>query len=184
MKITLASASPRRKQILTEAGFEVGILKIHVEEDFPENIPVEKVPEFLAKKKMKEAVKHVSTNETVLTADTIVVLNGEIIGKPADEDDAKNILQKLSGNMHQVISGVCIRKNNAEICFDAITKVYMHSLTQAEIDFYISQYKPFDKAGAYAIQEWIGLNKIYKIEGDYYNVVGLPISEVYRVLFS
>lgn len=184
MKITLASASPRRKQILTEACFEVDVLMIHVDEDFPETMPVEEVPVFLAKKKMEEAVKNVSDDKIVLTADTIVVLNGEIIGKPADEDDAKRILQKLSGNMHEVISGVCIRKNNTEICFDATTKVYMHSLTQTEIDFYISQYKPFDKAGAYAIQEWIGLNKIYKIEGDYYNVVGLPMSEVYRVLLS
>ncbi|MFN0275860.1 MAG: Maf family protein [Chitinophagales bacterium] len=182
MNILLASTSPRRKQILTDAGFDVEILKTEVDESFPESLSVTEVPVFLAKKKMTEAVRHAPPEATILTADTIVVLNNEIIGKPIDEEDAKGILRRLSGNMHEVISGVCIRKNGEVYTFDSITRVFIHVLTEEEINFYISTYKPFDKAGAYAIQEWIGLNKIYKIEGDYYNVVGLPMSEVYRKL--
>ncbi|MBC8045592.1 MAG: septum formation protein Maf [Fimbriimonadaceae bacterium] len=184
MKIILASGSPRRKQILTEAGFEFEVLKLDVDESFPADMPVADVPLFLAKKKMQEAKQHVQENAIIITADTVVILHETIINKPIDSEDAKNILRKLSGTMHEVISGVCILKDQKEIYIESLTKVFMHALTEEEITFYISTYKPFDKAGAYAIQEWIGLNKIYKIEGDYYNVVGFPMSDIYSILHN
>ncbi|MBC8173205.1 MAG: septum formation protein Maf [Chitinophagales bacterium] len=183
MNIVLASASPRRKQILHEAGFVFTVLKMDVDESYPPGIPVRAVAGYLAKKKMEEAGKHVVQDDAVIiTADTVVIINKKIIGKPVDAEDAKGILRLLSGNMHEVISAVCIVKNGKEFFIESCTKVYMHTLSESEIDFYIQQYKPFDKAGAYAIQEWIGLNKIYRIEGDYYNVVGFPMSVVYKIL--
>ncbi len=182
MKIILASASPRRRQMLKEAGFEFDILKIDVNESYPDDIPVEKVPLFVAQKKMDEAKKHVNEDATLITADTIVILDNEIIGKPADQDDAMQILKKLSGRMHVVISAVCILAGERSYSLEAETKVYFEQLIEEEITFYLNKYRPFDKAGAYAIQEWIGLNKISKIEGDYYNVVGFPMSKIYPIL--
>lgn len=184
MKIILASGSPRRKQILADAGFEVEILRIDVEENYPEDMPVSEVPEYLANKKMQEAERHCKTDDIIITADTVVILDEEIIGKPTDAEDAKNILRKLSGKMHTVISGVCVHRNGNIHSFSNYTKVYVLALNEQEIDFYISKYKPFDKAGAYAIQEWIGINKIDKIEGSYYNVVGFPMSDIYAILMS
>jgi len=182
MKIILASGSPRRRDILTAAGFTVELLKIDVDESFPANIPVRQVPMYLAKKKMQKAMQHMVDNLPLITADTVVILDNEIINKPADTEDAANMLQKLSGRTHEVITGVCILKNGKEECIEAVTNVSMNRLTDDEIRFYINTYKPFDKAGAYAIQEWIGLNKISRIEGDYYNVVGFPMSLVYAML--
>ncbi len=168
--------------MLKEAGFEFDILKIDVNESYPDDIPVEKVPLFLAQKKMDEAKKHVNEDATLITADTIVILDNEIIGKPADQDDAMQILKKLSGRMHVVISAVCILAGERSYSLEAETKVYFEQLIEEEITFYLNKYRPFDKAGAYAIQEWIGLNKISKIEGDYYNVVGFPMSKIYPIL--
>lgn len=184
MKIILASGSPRRKQILADAGFDVEIMRIDVEENYPEDMPVSEVPEYLANKKMQEAVKHCRSDDIIITADTVVILDEQIIGKPADAEDAKSILRKLSGAMHTVISGVSIHREGTITSFSNYTKVYMQDLNEQEIDLYISRYKPFDKAGAYAIQEWIGINKIDKIEGSYYNVVGFPMSTVYKILMS
>ena len=182
MKILLASASPRRSQILKEAGFDFEILKIDVDESFPDSMPVPEVPVYLAKKKMEEAKKYLNAENLIITADTVVILGDEIINKPLDTDDAFRMLEKLAGKTHTVISGVCISTMNEDFIFEDRTDVVFENMTEEEIKFYIDNYKPFDKAGSYAIQEWIGLNKIARIEGNYFNVVGFPMSKVYPIL--
>jgi len=182
MQIKLASGSPRRSQLLKEAGFAFEILKIDVEESFPESIPVNDVPLFLAQKKMFEANKSRSEDDIIITADTVVILENKIINKPLDEADAIAILTDLSGKMHLVVSGVCIATSTHQYDLEVTTKVYFDSMNEAEIIYYVKNFQPFDKAGAYAIQEWIGINKIVKIEGDYYNVVGFPMSKIYPIL--
>ena len=185
MKIILASSSPRRSQILKDAGFTFEVLKIDVDESFSPDLAAEGVPLFLAKKKMDEAKKIINDDDSVIiTADTVVILGNRIIGKPADETDAFRILKALSGNMHWVISAVCISMHNQQFNIEATTKVYFEEVSDEEINFYLQNFKPYDKAGAYAIQEWIGINKISKIEGDYYNVVGFPMSKIYPVLLE
>jgi len=182
-RIILASGSPRRKQILKEAGFRYEILSVDVEETFPPDMDVLQVPAYLATKKMYHAFHLLTDDEALMiTADTVVILEGEIIGKPIDEQDARHILKRLSGKTHQVITAVCLRKGNWEQCFESTTKVMMLPMTDEEISSYVDSAKPLDKAGAYAIQEWIGLNKISRIEGDYYNVVGFPMSLIYPEL--
>ncbi len=182
MKIILASGSPRRSEILRNAGFNFEVFVPDADETYPHNIKVKDIPLFIAEAKMKLAEKVFTNNEIIITADTVVILNDEIIGKPKNEVQAKKILKKLSDKMHLVITGVCIKFPNEKYSFSETTKVYMDALTSDEINFYINNYKPFDKAGAYAIQEWIGINKISKIEGDYYNVVGFPMSRIYKIL--
>lgn len=180
--IVLASASPRRSHILETAGFTFSVIKPEVEEVFPSEMPVADVPLYLAGIKMDAALQMVTEEAIVITADTVVVLNDQIIGKPIDEADACAILRRLSGNMHVVISGVCIQYKWVRYDIEVNTKVYFDTLTDDEIRNYLHTCKPYDKAGAYAIQEWIGMNKITRIEGDYYNVVGFPMSKIYPVL--
>ena len=180
-KIILASQSPRRKQLMELAELEFDILVANVDETNPPGMPGEDVPLHLAKKKA-DAVSHLVNNAIVIAADTVVLLDHYILGKPTDEADAKKILQQLSGRMHKVVTGVCIRKGAKETAFSTTTEVYFRKLTEDQIGHYISHYKPYDKAGAYAIQEWIGIIGIEKINGDYYNVMGLPIGEVKKHL--
>ena len=182
MHIVLASGSPRRSQLLKDAGFEFEILKMDVDESFSDTIPVKDVPLCLAQKKMQEAIKSRREGEIIITADTVVILENKIINKPLDEADGKKILQDLSGKMHLVVSGVCIATPTYQYDLEVTTKVYFDTITEEEIQFYLTHFKPYDKAGAYAIQEWIGITKITKIEGDYYNVVGFPMSKIYPVL--
>ena len=137
----------------------------------------ELVPEFLARKKA-DAVAHLVSDAIVIAADTVVLLDHHILGKPVDAAHAITMLHQLSGRMHKVVTGVCIRKNDSELCFSTTTEVYFRPLTEQQITHYVSDYKPFDTAGGYAIQEWIGVTGIEKIKGDYYNVMGLPIGEV------
>ena len=160
---------------MAEITFEV--LIADVDETNPPGMPGEDVPEFLAKKKA-DAVRHLVNDAIVIAADTVVLLDHHILGKPSDAAHAKVILQQLSGRVHKVVTGVCIRKGEKEHSFSTTTEVYFRALTDSQIDHYIANYKPFDKAGAYAIQEWIGVTGIEKINGDYYNVMGLPIGEV------
>ena len=176
-KIILASQSPRRKQLMEMAELEFEIIIADVDETNPPGMPGEFVPEFLARKKA-DAVTHLVKDAIVIAADTIVLLDHHILGKPNDEEHAIAILKQLSGRMHKVVTGVCIRKGEKESCFSVITEVYFRKLTDAQIAHYVSRYKPYDKAGAYAIQEWIGVTGIEKINGDYYNVMGLPIGDV------
>lgn len=180
-RIILASQSPRRKQLLELAEIDFEIQVADIDETPPEGMPGEQVPEHLAVE--KAAVKAARNNgATVIAADTVVLLDGEILGKPVDEEDAVSILSKLSGKMHKVISGVCIHRGDNIQRFSATTEVYFRPLTEEQIRHYVANYKPYDKAGAYAIQEWIGMVGIEKIHGDYYNVMGLPIGDVVKLL--
>jgi septum formation protein len=180
-KLILASNSPRRKEILSQAGFQFEVKVKEIEEIYPPEILDENVPEFLAHLKAKAFESEIK-NEIVITADTVVLLNKKILGKPKDQADAKNMLKAMSANVHRVVSGVCIMTKNELFTFSDFTDVHFKKLTDSEIDFYIQTYKPFDKAGAYGIQEWIGMIGIEKIVGSYYNVMGLPIHIVYKQL--
>jgi len=164
---------------MAELQFEIIIAD--VDETNPPGMAGELVPEYLAKKKA-DAVSHLVHDAVVIAADTVVLLDHHILGKPGDAAHAKVILRSLSGRMHKVVTGVCIRKEQKEVSFSVITEVWFRQLSDTQIDHYISNYHPFDKAGAYAIQEWIGVTGIEKINGDYYNVMGLPIGDVIYVL--
>jgi septum formation protein len=179
-KIILASQSPRRKMLLewAEIPFEVRVKE--TDESYPRQTKTEDIPIVIAKNKAHAIDR--TENEIVIAADTIVVLKDEIIGKPANIEDARKILKKLSGKTHRVITGVVIMNGKEEISFSDVTEVSFHLLTDEQINFYIEKYKPFDKAGAYAIQEWIGVTGIEKINGDFYNVMGLPVSRVVKTL--
>jgi septum formation protein len=183
-KLILASQSPRRKQLLAEAGFVFDIKASDVEETYPDTLNVREVPEFLAKKKAYASMQFIENEEVIIASDCVVILENEIYGKPENYDDAVRIIKKLSGKMHEVITGVCILSKEKEVCFSGISKVYFKTLTDAEIAYYVEKYKPYDKAGAYAIQEWIGLTKISKIEGTYSNIMGLPMDLVYDALIN
>ncbi|MES2701421.1 MAG: Maf family protein [Bacteroidota bacterium] len=176
-KIILASQSPRRKQLMEMAELEFTVLVADVDETNPPGMPGEQVPEFLAKKK-SDAVLHLVNDAIVIAADTVVLVDDDILGKPTDEANAKEILRRLSGRMHKVVTGVCIRKKDKEHSFSVTTEVYFRDLSEEQISHYITHYKPYDKAGAYAIQEWIGVTGIERINGDYYSVMGLPIGDV------
>jgi len=166
---------------MAELHFDVIIAD--VDETNPPGMPGELVPEFLARKKA-DAIAHMAHDAIVIAADTVVLLDHHILGKPNDAAHARSILKQLSGRMHKVVTGVCIRCHKKEAAFSVTTEVYFRKLTDAQIDHYVDKYKPFDKAGAYAIQEWIGVTGIEKINGDYYNVMGLPIGDVISVLNS
>ena len=179
--IVLASQSPRRKQLLEWAEVDFEIMIASTDETYPESLDPPKVAIYIASQKA-EAIKPKAEGKVIIAADTIVVLNNEIIGKPKDREDAIHILNKLSGSHHQVITGVSIWKETTEISFSDLTDVEFHSLTPSQIEFYVDKYKPYDKAGAYAIQEWIGVVGIKTISGDFYNVMGLPVSRVVQAL--
>ncbi len=182
-RIILASKSPRRRQLLEEAGLPFQVKTLEVEENYPDDLAVEEVPVYLAKKKARASQALLqSDNDVILAADSVVILDGVIYGKPADEAEAHAMLAKLSGQEHQVITGVCLLTKDQEIAFGDLTKVKFAPLSKADIDYYVSNFKPFDKAGSYAIQEWIGLCKIEKIEGTYANVMGLPVERVWKAL--
>lgn len=182
-KIILASQSPRRKQLLSEAGFEFEVRVTDIPEDFPEEMPASEVPSYLAEKKAIAAWEMFAQgDEIILASDSVVILDNIIYGKPTDYDEAVSILEALSGRIHQVITGVCILDKHRKEVFSSVANVYFKKLNRSEIDYYIQNYKPYDKAGAYAIQEWIGLCKIEKIEGTYSNIMGLPMEMVYDKL--
>ena len=180
--ILLASKSPRRKHLLELAGLEFRIETREVEENYPAEMPAIEVPEFLALKKARALAEARREGEIVLAADTIVELNNTIFGKPKDIVEARSIIETLSGKAHNVITGCALITGEGEHHFRSTTKVYFQELSTTDIDFYIEEYKPYDKAGAYAIQEWIGVRAIDKIEGCYFNVMGLPVSALMREL--
>ena len=181
-KIILASQSPRRKQLLEWAEVPFDVIVKETAESYPENLSVTDIAIHIAKNKALAVQKEIGTALTILAADTIVVLGNEIIGKPKNREDAVQILSKLSGNQHKVITGVVILTADKEISFADVTDVAFHTITRQQIEFYIDKYKPYDKAGAYAIQEWIGVTGIKCIIGDFYNVMGLPVSRVVQQL--
>ncbi len=187
-RIVLASQSPRRKQLLEWAEIPFDVIVHTTDESYPEGMPVEEVPVHIARNKAlavmngEQFKRFEEPSVTVLAADTVVVLNNTIIGKPFNRNEAIQVLQQLSGQQHLVITGVVMRNAEHETAFSDITKVWFHPLTDDQIAFYVDKYQPFDKAGAYAIQEWIGVTGIKSIEGDFYNVMGLPVSRVVQAL--
>jgi septum formation protein len=184
----LASQSPRRKQLLAWADIEFDIIVSAAEEDFPAEMDVQEVPVYIAQKKaiaVQEKIKlefPIHQGKWIIAADTIVVLDNEIIGKPMDRADAIAILQKLSGKTHRVITGVFLINDTESRNFSETTLVHFHPLTLSQIEYYVDQYQPYDKAGAYGIQDWIGVVGIQGIEGDFYNVMGLPVSKLLSYL--
>lgn len=181
-KIILASQSPRRKQLLEWAEVPFEVVVKETDERFPPELEPEEVAVYIARNKALAVQKLRQSNEVILAADTIVVLGEAIIGKPVHREEAISILWALSGEKHQVITGVVIREGDKEIAFADVTDVEFHPLTVEQIEFYVDKYKPYDKAGAYAIQEWIGVVGIKSVKGDFYNVMGLPVSRVVQAL--
>lgn len=177
--IILASQSPRRKTLLEWAEIPFEVIVNPTDESFPEGMDIEKIPVHIARNKAKAIDV---AGKIILAADTVVVLDNEIIGKPVDRDNAIDILSRLSGQTHLVITGVVILNGEEEVAFHDATEVEFHELSHEQISFYVDKYKPYDKAGAYAIQEWIGVVGIKKVTGDFYNVMGLPVSRVVKTL--
>lgn len=183
-KILLASQSPRRKQLISDLGFDYEVIFQDIEESYPSTIDLEAVPTFLACKKAMAITHKPTKREVILSADTIVLVKNEILPKPADAQEAKAFLRKLSGTSHKVITGVCLRTAEKEISFSDTALVHFASLSEVEIEYYVQKFNPIDKAGAYGIQEWIGAACISKIEGNYNTIVGLPTHAVYRNLLK
>jgi len=181
-KIILASQSARRKQLLEWAEIPFEVMVAETDETYPPGLSMEDTAIHIARQKAIAVQSGVAKDAILLAADTIVVLEERIIGKPTDKDDAIRILHDLSGHKHTVITGVVIRRGEEEVAFSDSTEVRFHDLSSDQIEFYVDKYKPYDKAGAYAIQEWIGVVGIRSVKGDFYNVMGLPVSRVYREL--
>ena len=181
--IILASNSPRRKELLAGLGVKFDVRLIaDIDETYPDNIKSHDVAEYIAKKKADAYKQSIASNELIITADTIVILGDEIFGKPLNADDAYAMLQKLSGKTHQVITGVCLLTKNEQRVFRVTTDVTFKELEMEEIKYYVDNYKPFDKAGAYGIQEWIGYIGVTSLNGSYFNVVGFPVQRIYTEL--
>ncbi len=184
-RLILASKSPRRRELLAGLGipFEVNVIP-GIEETYPESLPAEQVPEFIAREKAAPYLNKLKEDDIVLTADTVVIVGQEILGKPIDEADACRMLRVLSGKTHQVVTGVCLSNARLSKSFSVKTDVTFKSLTEEEIQYYVSHYHPLDKAGAYGIQEWIGYIGCVGLRGSYYNVMGLPVQRIYEELTS
>ena len=181
-RIVLASGSPRRKQLLEWAEVDFDVVVKETAESYPPEMAIAEVPVHIARNKALAVKGIVAAGRIIVAADTVVVLGSEIIGKPRDREDAIGILSRLAGQQHAVITGVVLVRGEEELAFADTTAVWFHELTREQITNYVDKYKPYDKAGAYAIQEWIGVVGIKGIEGDFYNVMGLPVSRVVRAL--
>jgi len=182
--IILGSASPRRKELLADIGLTFKIQTTEKEENYPQELKEQDIAEFLAKQKSELLLEGLKPNDLLITADTIVSYNGKLLHKPKHKTDAFNTLRELSGNTHKVITGICIKTLQKEVVFSDTTVVKFKQMTEEEINYYIENYNPYDKAGAYGIQDWIGKIAILKIDGSYSNVVGLPTAELYEQLKS
>ena len=182
-QVVLASNSPRRKELLGGLGlhFEVRTLQ-DIDESYPDTLRGEEIPMYISAKKAEAYRQTMAANELIITADTVVCDNGIVLGKPKDAAEAKQMLRQLSGHAHEVITGVSIVTQEKTVQFASTSKVFFSTLTDKEIDYYINVYQPFDKAGAYGIQEWIGFVGVTRIEGSYFNVMGLPIQRLYTEL--
>ncbi len=180
--VYLASKSPRRQDLLKSAGIHFQLIDIDVAEDYPEEMEVEDVPLFLARKKAEAAIPLIPQDSLVLAADSIVIVDNRVFGKPANETEAFDMISQLAGRHHLVITGVFIGNTSRGIGFSDYTSVWLSPMSVAEIDYYVKTFPPLDKAGAYGIQDWIGWAKISRIEGSYANVMGLPVHKVYDTL--
>lgn len=182
-KILLASKSPRRRELLSELRIPFTIVNITgIDESYPKDLDAEEVPQYIANHKADAYVRNIKDNEVVITADTLVILGDKIMGKPHGHEEAVKMLKELSGKIHKVVSGVCIAGKDKRITFSTTTEVKFCELCDEDIEYYVNNYLPFDKAGAYGIQEWIGCVAVEWIKGSYYNVVGLPVHRLYEEL--
>lgn len=181
-KVIIGSSSPRRKALVEGLGVDCEVRTQEVEEHFPTDLMAENVPAFLAELKAQPLLDSLKGGEVLLTSDTVVVMNDRILQKPKDRDDAIRMLQTLSGEMNKVVTGVCLHSIHEKKVFSSETKVYFNKLREEDIIYYVDKYKPFDKAGAYGIQEWIGQIGVSHIEGCFYNVMGLPVHQVWEYL--
>jgi septum formation protein len=181
-KIILASRSPRRQQLMRDLGLKFDVVIKEYNEIFPEGLNGEQIAKHIAFEKAASFKDELTYNEIVIAADTIVWCNKKVLGKPLNREDAAFILKEISGNTHEVITGVSIRSMTKELTFSESTKVTFDAISEEEIYYYIDKYKPYDKAGAYGIQEWIGIAACSYIEGSYFNVVGLPVQRLYKEL--
>lgn len=183
-KLLLASKSPRRKQLVSMLGFGVEVVEVEADENIRSSVPASEIPVLLAERKSLSYTKEISLNEILLTADTLVVMNDIVLGKPHSRQEAFDILMLLSGKKHQVYTGVCLRTSKVVKLFTEVTDVSFKNLSNNEINYYLDNYNYSDKAGAYGIQEWIGMIGVERIEGDFYNVMGLPIARLYEEIIS
>lgn len=181
-RLLLASRSLRRQQLMRELGVEFDIVLRDFDESYPEGLNGEEIARYVAEKKALAFKGEVSDNEIVITADTIVWCRGKVLGKPVDTHDAVNMLREISGRTHEVITGVSLLTTEKNVIFTESTRVTFEEMTESEIQYYVEKYAPYDKAGAYGIQEWIGLAACSHIDGSYFNVVGLPVQRLYEEL--
>lgn len=182
-RIILASGSPRRKELMKGLGFDFEVrLMAGIDESFPEGLTGEEIARTISRKKADAYRATLADDELLVTADTIVYLDGTVLGKPHDEEDARRMLRLLSGRTHQVITGVTLMTTGRAHTFDSVSHVTFSPLADEEIDHYVREFRPLDKAGAYGIQEWIGFIGVERIEGSYFNVMGLPVQRLYREL--
>ncbi len=182
--IILGSSSPRRNELLKSLGFDFVINPSNADENYPLNLKGHEIPVFLAEKKASSFNGVLTETDLLITADTIVWCEGEIFNKPINFEEGKLMLQTLSGKMHEVFTAVCLKSANKQIIFYDATKVYFKKFTNEEIEYYLNKYKPYDKAGSYGVQEWIGYIGIEKIEGSFYNVMGLPVKKLHEELMK
>jgi septum formation protein len=180
--IILASKSPRRQELLRDLGLKFSVQSLDTPEVFPEGLGMTEIPIYLAELKAEAFRQRLKDNQLVITADTIVWLDGQVLNKPTDYADGFRMLRDLSGRKHQVLTGVCLLTTEKEVSFYASTDVWFKELTDEEINYYLENYRPYDKAGAYGIQEWIGYIGITHIEGSFFNVMGLPVQDLYEHL--
>lgn len=183
-QIILGSNSPRRQELLKSLGFNFLNKPINVEESYPVDLLAEEIPLFLAEKKADAYEEELKDEEILITADTIVWCDGKAFNKPANFVEGKKMLETLSGKMHEVYTGVCLKSGNKQTTFYDVSKVYFKKLKTEEIEYYLTNYSPYDKAGGYGVQDWIGYIGIDKIEGSFYNVMGLPVKELYEELIK
>lgn len=180
----LASKSPRRQFLLNDLGLKCEIRTKEIAENFPKELKAQEIPLYLCRQKAKAFKHELEEGEMLITADTIVWINGQVLNKPISDEEASRMLRKLSGKMHEVFTGVCLSTNSKSVAFHSVTKVYFKTLSADEISYYINKFHPLDKAGAYGAQEWIGYIGVEKIEGSYFNVMGLPLHELYEELLK
>jgi septum formation protein len=180
--LLLASGSPRRRELLDKAGFIFRVQPVDVVEDYPDQLSPTEVPEYLAHKKAEAALTFRKENEIVIAADSIVLYQDTLFGKPQTEKQARETLTRLSGSMHQVLTGVVLRSSTKTHAFTTRSQVYFDEIAPDELNYYINRFNPYDKAGSYGIQDWIGWCLIYRIEGSYSNIMGLPVAQLYRAL--
>ena len=181
--IILASNSPRRRELLSGLGLDYEVRTLPgIDESYPDTLQGEEIPVYISSKKASAYLDALKENELLITADTIVWLDGQVLGKPSDEEDARQMLRDLSGKIHQVITGVTLATTSFQKSFASVSQVTFATLTEEEINYYVTHYHPMDKAGSYGVQEWIGFIGVERIEGSYFNVMGLPVQRLYREL--